>query len=147
MTEVPEKVYKTPPAQRRAYNAWRERKKRAQQEAEELSPYEKLIEDIHKKATEGDMRAAELWLDIQSKQAPADAFNVDVTIVPYTIADKSLANIIAQADTQIVVEMLAGLQLRLKVDEAPHNLVEVCRCLSMQFEEWAKVAYKPKDAQ
>lgn len=103
------------------------------------------MDDLYKRALGGDMRAKELWLGFREREASEQLFNVEIKVVPYNIPDRSLAQIISQADPVVVDDMLDGLAIRLEMDESPHPLRELVRCVRTQFSSWAREAYGTKD--
>lgn len=120
-----------------------------QDNPDSLTPQEQFDEqkrDLYKRAMAGDTQAKKLWFELHSLLDQGMDFNVQVKVTPYRVQDESLKSIVAQADKDVVREILSGLHLRLKVDEAPHFLVENLERWMEFFEEWAKAAYGPKVA-
>ena len=115
--------------------------------ASKESKRQALTDKLYDRAmNEGDNAAARAWLDLQEEEDAPNLFNCNVQIVPYAILDPSLADIISQAETPVVLEMLDGLRQRVAHDEGPPELRELIRCLSLQYQAWADVKYAPEDA-
>lgn len=114
------------------------RQKRRQRE------YDDLRKAIYERAMNGDPQATKAWLDIYDQEAPTNAFNIEVSIEPYTVADTSLANIVRHADVPVVEEILKGFDQRLFAEEAPTELRNLLRVLREQFTIWAQTHYDMK---
>jgi len=105
-----------------------------------------ILDGLFKSAKMGDSQAARAWNDISSEKAPVDRFNLNVNIMPYTIADPSLKSIMLQSELPVVDNALEGLDLRMEIDEAPHELRALGKRYREEFAAWATEAYAPKDA-
>lgn len=107
--------------------------------------YDAQMEDLYKRALDGDMRAKVAWFDQVSKVQSEQLFNVQVNIVPYRIADPSLFNILQNADAQVVIEALKGLTLRMKTDGFDPSRIAQWEGLVSEIFMWLEDMERPDD--
>ena len=103
------------------------------------------IDDLYRQSLSGNMPAKRLWLEMQQEADARRAFDVHVSIVPYDIADRSLAKIVSAADISVVVEMLSGLSSRMEHDQTPGRIRELLDRFKVEYEQWFNVVFGVKD--
>ena len=101
--------------------------------------------DLYTRAIGGDVQAKKLWFERVEKDEDVQTFNVSVKVTPKRVADPSLKAIASEADIPFVIDILKGLDDRLEMDEAPHELRDKLKEFAEGFDEWGAVAYAPKD--
>lgn len=107
--------------------------------------YTILINNLKKKALEGDSAAMAKVIDLRNMDRSAKAMDFVLNIVDYTIDDKSLVSIVKAADTPVVVEIIDGLARRLDVDEFSHDLRRILTNFRNLFVEEAETKYAPEE--
>lgn len=108
--------------------------------------YDEQMRDLYDRSTGGDIQAKKLWFDMFGGEEQEQEFNIVVKIDKYTIRDNSLPSIAKEAEPQVVSDIFSGIDERMKLDEAPHELRDQFREFVRQFSLWANRAYAPKDA-
>ena len=103
-----------------------------------------VMDALYKKAIAGDPAAIRQWNDLNAPETN-NPFNIEINITPYNIQDRSIPRIVQQADTPVIMEVFEGFKTRLEADEAPQLLKDILRSFRLQYDEWARKAYAPKD--
>jgi hypothetical protein len=103
------------------------------------------MEDLYNRALSGDMRAKAEWFDQIQKVQSEQIFDIQVNIVPYRIADPSLSNILQNADSQVVMDALKGLTLRMKTDGFDPRLLVDWENMQPEIFTWLEELERPND--
>ena len=103
------------------------------------------MEDLYNRALAGDMRAKAEWFDQIQKVQSEQVFDIQVNIVPYRIADPSLSNILQNADSQVVMEALKGLTMRMKTDGFDERLFVDWENMQPEIFTWLEELERPND--
>lgn len=102
--------------------------------------------DLYERAMDGDIQAKKLWFEVHGEAMTEQDFNITVKIVPFRILDPTVRGIVREAEPHIVKDALGGLKDRLAMDEAPHELQNELIAFIKDWDDWATVNYRPKDA-
>lgn len=107
--------------------------------------YLQLVASMKQKALAGDPNAQRQLLELHQSQTAAKALEFTLNITPYDIQDRSLPQIIQQADAPVVMEILEGLSERLRSDEFGRDCQRTLLAFMRQFETEAERLYAPKE--
>jgi len=107
---------------------------------------EEILNGLFERAKKGDAPSARAFAEISTDKAPPERFNIVVSVTPAVVPDSMLKACCMNAMPFHVDEGLEGLEMRMELDEAPHELRELGRRFRVEFMEWAERAYKPRDA-
>ena len=104
-----------------------------------------ILQGLYERAVTGDAQSARAFSEIATDNAPKNRFEIEVKVVPADVPDKMLREINMQAAPFHVDEGLEGLETRMQIDEAPHDLRELLKKFRARFAKWCEVVYAPKD--
>lgn len=115
--------------------------------AAELTPAQKraeLLNQLYLRGMNGDVTATKHYMELSKEVEVKSAFDVHVSIMDYTIADKSLYDIVMDADEKPVGDIMKGIVNRCRVDAFSEALTAKMEKL---FDEWVvEATAKFKDA-
>lgn len=103
---------------------------------------DRLLANLYNQGIKGDRAAIKDWIELSKPEQVERSFDLFVNMTPYTIKDKSLAQIAFEADEVPVTEMLRSLIRRCHADNAPDDLTARLNTAIEEWIAWASVAYR-----
>jgi hypothetical protein len=107
--------------------------------------YAQIVQALKDQAISGDAVARRQLIELHNANKAASAMDFVLNIVPYDIADKSLKEIVEQADTPIILEIIAGLANRLEHDHFSDMAKKTLMAFRRLFTDEAADIYKPAE--
>lgn len=103
---------------------------------------EALLDDMYRKGRAGDLASQKSYIEMSQAHQVKSAFDVQIGIVDYTIADKSLSAIVMDADEKPVGDILRAVVERCRIDAFSLEVTEMMEKAFAAFIAEAEVKFK-----